>query len=431
MWSKRPAVFARPTKTNDNSMKKLSFSFNAPTALRSLLLHDDALVDLETGQHQLLIDPNDPVQVAQTTRRLLPQWNKPVALFLPPSAFVATSVHLPGVAQANLANALRLQLPQLLPGVTEKLLMSIPPTVRSDGMYTILWLSTGYADSLFSAFSQVGLSLNSLLPRPLAAIADKTSQVFDQDNELVSFISYQNQQLANWLTLTREEYDDPHFCEQFNQTTQPFQNSPTLQIKDNTTKWLHAHKSLLPEIFRYGFTPPLAEQAQLAARRRQKWLGVKAVGVVLGLVAIWATWWSWNYIDKVDKRLKRLQAETKDVNQVRSQVIALEDKISPITNFPNQDILGLLNYLNDAIPKNSWLTRLKVDVGHVEVEGMTPDPSSILEKLSQNSAFSEVAFNRQFDSQGGTGKFGISFKLNGLEVKKYLEKYFPQNQKNK
>lgn len=414
-------------------MKKLFFLVHAPTALRSLLLHDDALIDLQTGQHQLLIDPNDPVQVAQTARRLLPQWNKPVALFLPPSAFVATSVHLPGVAQANLANALRLQLPQLLPGVTEKLLMSIPPTVRSDGMYIILWLSSGYADSLFSAFSQVGLSLNLLLPRPLAAIVDKTSQVFDQDSELVSFMSWEEGQMVQCLNLTRDEYDDPYFCEQFNQTTQAFQNSPTLQIKDNTTKWLHAIKSLSPDIFRHGFTPPLAEQAQLAARRRQKWLGVKALGVVLGLIAIWATFWSWNYIDKVDTRLKRLQAETKDVNQLRSKVIELQDKIAPIEEFPakKQDISALLIYLNGAIPKNSWLTRLKVDAGHVEVEGITPDPSSILEKLSQNSAFSEVAFNRQFDSQGGTGKFGISFKLNGLEVKKYLEKYFPQNQKNK
>lgn len=410
-------------------MKKLSFSFNAPTTLRSLLLHDDALIDIQTGQHQLLIDPNDPVQVAQTARRLLPQWNKPVALFLPPAAFVATSVHLPGVAQANLANALRLQLPQLLPGVTEKLLMSIPPTVRPDGTYTILWLSTGYADALFSAFSQVGLMLKVLLPRPLAAISNEPSQVFDQDSEIISFISFEDQQLTNWLILTREEYDDPHFCEQFDQITKPFQNTPTLQIKDNINKWLQPTKDLPSEIFKYGFTPPLAEQAQQAERRRQKWLGVKALAGVFGIFVLWATFWSWHYIDKVDKRLKRLQAETKEINQVRSKVIELEEKISPITNFPNQDISGLLIYLNDTIPKNSWLTRLKVDVGHVEVEGVTSDPSSILEKLSQNSAFSEVAFNRQFDSQGGTGKFGISFKLNGLEVKKYLEKYFPQNQK--
>jgi len=410
-------------------MKKIAFSFHSPSTLRCLLLHDDALIDLQTGQHQLLIRPDDPTQVAQIARRLLPQWQKPVALFLPPSAFVATSVHLPGVTQANLANALRLQLPQLLPGITEKLLMSVPPITRPDGIYTILWLSAGYADALFSAFSQVGLTLHLLLPRQLAPISNKILQVFDQDSEMISFLSWEDGQISQCLNLTRQEYDDSHFCEQFNQITQPFQNAPTLEIKDNAAKWLQPIKELPAEIFKYGFTPPLAEQAQLAARRRQKWLGVKALGVILGVLVIWATVWSWHYVDKVDKRLKRLQAETQDVNQLRSQVIALEDKIAPITDFPNQEISGLLVYLNDAIPKNSWLTRLKVDVGHVEVEGITPDPSSILEKLSQNSAFSEVAFNRQFDSQGGTGKFGISFKLNGLEVKKYLEKYFPQNQK--
>ncbi|MEY3220350.1 MAG: hypothetical protein RIT27_1707 [Pseudomonadota bacterium] len=411
-------------------MKKITFSFNSPLTLRHLLLHDDALIDLQTGQHQLLIRPDDPVQLAQTARRLLPQWQKPVALFLPPSAFVSTRVHLPGVTQANLANALRLQLPQLLPGVTEKLLMSVPPKVRSDGIYLVFWLSAGYADALFSAFSQVGLTLNRLSMRPLAAISNSTSQIFDKDAENVNFLAWDDGQIVQFLTLTRDEYDDPTFQSQFDLAAQSTDNPLDTLIKDSTSKWLQA-KSLSSEIFKYDFTPPRAEQAQLAARRRQKWLGVKALGVVLGLLAIWAIFWSWHYIDKVDKRLQRLQAETKDVNQLRSQVIALEDKIAPITDFPNQDISGLLNYLNDAIPKNSWLTRLKVDTGHVEVEGMTPDPSSILEKLSQNSAFSEVAFNRQFDSQGGTGKFGISFKLNGLEVKKYLEKYFPQNQKNK
>lgn len=412
-------------------MKKLTFSFGAPTPLRSLLLHDDAVVDLETGHHQMLIDPNDPAQLAQTARRLLPQWQKPVALFLPPSAFVATQVHLPGVAHANLANALRLQLPLLLPGVTEKLLMSIPPKTRDDGMYIILWLSTGYANALFSAFSQVGLALNLLLPRPLAAISNESSQVFDQDSDLISFISFEDQQLTQWLTLTPEEYDDPSFCEQFDQITKPFQDASTLQIKDNTNKWLQPIKDLPSAVFKYGFTPPLADQAQQAARRRQKWLGIKALGITAGLFVLWATWWSWNYIDKVDKRLKRLQAETKEVRQLRNQVIDLEEKISPITNFPNQDISSLLEYLNETIPKNSWLTRLKVDAGFIEIEGVTADPSLILEKLSQNSAFSEVAFNRQFDRQGTTGKFGISFKLNGLEVKKYLEKHFPPNQKNK
>lgn len=413
-------------------MKKIAFSFNTPPAMRSLLLHDDALIDLETGHHQLLIDPSDPSQIAQAAYRLLPQWQKkPVALFLPPAAFVSTQVHLPGVAHANLANALRLQLPLLLPGVTEKLLMSIPPKTREDGMYIILWLSTGYADSLFNAFSQVGLSLKLLLPRPLAAVSSLSSQVFDQDSDLVSFISFEDQQLTQWLTLTPEEYNDPKFCEQFDQITKPFQDSPALQIKDNANKWLQITKHLPAEIFKYGFTPPLAEQAQQAERRRQKWLGIKALGIAAGIFVLWATWWSWNYIDKVDKRLKRLQSETKEITQLRNQVIDLEEKISPIANFPNQDISSLLEYLNDTIPKNSWLTRLKVDAGAIEIEGVTADPSSILEKLSQNSAFSEVAFNRQFDRQGTTGKFGISFKLNGLEVKKYLEKHFPPNQKNK
>jgi|WetSurMetagenome_2_1015567.scaffolds.fasta_scaffold19363_7 Tfp pilus assembly protein PilN len=410
-------------------MKKFVFSLNSPSSLRSLLLHDDALVDLEGGQHQVLINPGDPAQIAQIARRLLSQWQKPLALFLPPSVFVATQVHLPGVAHANLANALRLQLPLLLPGVTEKLLMSVPPTMRADGTYIILWLSAGYADALFSAFSQVGLTLRILLPRPFAALSTTPAQVFDQDSDIVSFISFEDQQLTHWLTLTRAEYDDPHFCEQFDLITKPFQESPTLQIKDNTNKWLQPIKNLPTEIFKYGFTPPLAQQAQQAERRRQKWLGVKALALVSVVLALWATWWSWDYLNKVDKRLKRLQAETKEVNQLRKQVIDLEEQISPITHFPNQDISSLLIYLNDTIPKNSWLTRLKVDAGSVEIEGMSADPSNILEKLTQNSAFSEAAFNRQFDRQGATGRFGISFKLNGLEVKKYLEKHFPPNQK--
>lgn len=414
-------------------MKKLTFSFNLPTPLRSLLLHDDALVDLETGHHQVLLNPDDPAQVAQTARRLLPQWQKPVALFLPPSAFVATQVHLqlPSGAQAKLANALRLQLPVLLPGVTEKLLMSIPPKIREDGRYITLWLSAGYADALFSAFSQVGLFLGALLPRPLAAVTGASTQVFDQDSEFVSFISFEDQQLTQWFLLTRDEYADPNFYEQFEQLTKPFQNLSTLQIKENTNKWLHVVKELPTEIFKYGLTPPLAKQAQQAARRRQQRLGIKALAIICGLLSLWATWWAWHYIDKVDKRLKRLQAETAQVNQLRKQVIDLEEQISPITNFPTQDISSLLEYLNETIPKNSWLTRLKVDAGLIEIEGMSADPSLILEKLSQNSAFSEVAFNRQVDRQGTMGKFGISFKLNGLDIKKYLEKHFPSTQKNK
>jgi len=398
-----------------------------------LIWYAETLLELGTGRHYQLERAGDATHLAETARQLLPAVDaKPhLTLCLPPEEFIATPVHLPGVSGQNLRNALRLQLPMLLPGSTAPLLLAVSAQTHPDGRYIAFWMSASRADALFDAFKQVGLSLTALLPRPLVLLDDKPalSQLYDEDPHGLTAVTVQAGHVLRWLHLPRQDCEDPTFFEQFKARVQA-DHGPTPPLTRQLNSLAAWEQQAPPSAvaYQYALIPVQAaqQQAQWQRRRRWQWLQMAAGGLVaLLLIALLLLW---RHEQRVSDELTKLREVTHDISALRQEVFDIEDKIGPVALFPEQEVTQLLTQLDSLLPKTAWLTRLKVEGGLIELEGYTLDPGAILEALTKNPAFSHVGFNRQIDSRGGIGgaeRFGIAMQWVGIDVKAYLEQYFP------
>lgn len=123
-------------------------------------------------------------------------------------------------------------------------------------------------------------------------------------------------------------------------------------------------------------------------------------------------------------RLANLKERTALAGQMREEVLDIEETLSPINQFPQQNVAGILSKLNTLIPKDSWLTNIEVDGGQVELRGYSPSAASIIEILSQQPEYEAVGLtgNTQNDNKGE--RFSIGFRIAGIDVEAYLAEYF-------
>jgi len=118
--------------------------------------------------------------------------------------------------------------------------------------------------------------------------------------------------------------------------------------------------------------------------------------------------------------------QTEEVRKAREKVLNYEDNWAAFDNYPQTNISQIILKINNLIPENSWLSSFELNKGSVEIEGYSPNPSKILELLSQQDIFEQIAFNQNIRSERGKNKeyFGIMFHLVGIEENKYYKKYF-------
>jgi hypothetical protein len=395
-----------------------------------LLVHDETLVHLGTARHCGLAEADDlhhplhPERLAEAARHLLPDSDarQRLVLCLPPHEFAATWVSLPGVAPEQVYNAARLQLPMLLPGVGEALLLAIQP-VGAEARYLALWLPARRAEALFDAFLAQGLFLAYLLPRPLAGLGQpaQAGALRDEDRHTLTWIEWRDNGLERWLHLPRDEYQAADFQGQFEEAAGATENS--LRMTD-PADWERIPAPPAP-VYGYAFIPPGATRQLHATRlrHRRQWLSAAAIGL-LALIGA-AIGGLWYYQHSLAQQLANLQQRTSDTSELRADILRLEEDLGPLRNFPRQDMVGILQKLNALIPKDSWISSLKIEGGVVEFEGQSPNPTGILEALTAQPEFGNVAFSKPLQGQ----QFGISFRQTGIDVPAYIQEYLPaQNQ---
>ncbi|MDM8546828.1 PilN domain-containing protein [Candidatus Venteria ishoeyi] len=400
-----------------------------------LVLYQDSLIELGTEQHYQLEQPDSAECIAQAARRLLPAADKKrkIALYLPTREFVATHAHLPGVGAEQLPDALQLQLPMLLPGVQQPLLLSLPAMVQEDGEYLALWLAAQRAESLYQAFAKHKLNLLYLLPRPLAAIPHDSAQkqdtqwIHDEDAQLITRLLWQNDGLNKWLPIWRQDYVQAPLREQFEHEFEPLPETTHWNMLQHQEDWI---KRTPPDasVYAYAIIPPAAKQQQQQNRqRRQRWAVLTMLALLLTGALAGGGWLAWEQ-HKTKAYLAQLQQQTRETRRLRNAVFTIEEDLGPILNFPEQNVIILLQKLNGLIPTDSWLNRFKIEGGVIELEGYSPHPTDLLEAFTNDPLFEDVAFNRPTSTRSNTGnaeQFGIEIHLKDIDVKAYLEQYFP------
>jgi len=413
LFKKKKKSFKKQWKKSDNC------KFN-------LIIHDHKLL---VGKRNNSITQLTAIEIATAAKRLLPSRAKRqnIALILPSSEFVATSLNLPAVAAQNLENVVNLQKESLLPGVTEPLLLAVQAPLEGERT-TALWLPVKRAEELWQAFKQVGLFVRCIIPRPLIALPNKKSTpyfVYDEDDANITGVEWSSGVIKNWLHVAKIDRENLNFEEQFEEALSTFSEIPQ-NWKTNLNDWKKV--KLPPKAYDYAFTPPSAS-AFLNQKVKKKNTTRISLLILLALASLGGgVTYAIDYQSKLEQQLFKLKKRTLNISRLRAEVGEINQTIGAIVNFPSQPLIIILNSLNQMIPEDSWLVGFRIEGGKIKFEGYSPNPTALIEILTKIPQIHQIEQNRGTTTEIGRKelRFGISFKLRDYDLASYWLEYFPK-----
>lgn len=376
------------------------------------------LFDPASGRSEALADTS-PEALAVAARKLLSSDRPRVALALPGREFFALTLNLPGLSAEQLHDAIQLQLGELLPGVEQPMALRVV-TPDQGGAVLALWLPVERGEALFRAFGNHGLFLSVIVPRP--ALAPPREGVWSSEREggFVTCVRWRDGRITEWLSTAEADLELEALAEQLREAL----GGEQPETREEEAAWsAAAPSSEWPEP---AFVPEGARLRILGAqRRRRRRRQLIAASVVFGvMVAFWGL--LAGRMAYFERKLDRLMVAAEEASQLRGKAVEVESRMAPLFDFPTQDVAGVLEVLNRRIPRDSWIERLQIDEGVVELEGYSPDPAKLVALLDEDERFEEVAFSRATRGDGRQGeRFGIRFRLVGIDVQAYLQEHFP------
>jgi len=405
----------------------------------SLLLHAEQQ-DL-IAQHDESLLKLTSSEIAKAARRLLPNTTRQqrivlglpnptkrqqrIVLGLPNEEFVGTTLKLPPIALQNLKNAVSLQLPTLLPGIMEPLLLAVQPTVTPDDFTTALWIPAKRAEELFRAFAEEGLFLAAILPRALVTLSVPYSticQIYDEDEQTITCVEWRGTTIQRWLHLPKVDLELAEFRTQLDQfLAASNSDGEVYPIEKKSIDDWENFPMPSPVAYAYAFTPPGAslQMAQAKQRRKRHYLYALAGLIILAIIGGLSA--AHLYKQRLKDELAVLLADLKESSELPGKIQQMEDEIAPIKEFPRQNVIDVLTKLNALIPKDSWLVGFNIEAGKVEIEGYSPNVPHLLNILTGEESFEKPSLSRT--TRGDVGKqeenFGIRFNLKGVDVPSY------------
>lgn len=435
----------KSNKSKPLKRRQLKFS----TCDVCLIVHGAVLLHAEQqnliAQHDESLLKLTPTALAKATHRLLPNTTRQqrivlglpnptkrqqrIALALPNGEFVGTTLKLPPIALQNLKNAVSLQLPTLLPGMTEPLLLTVQPAITPDDFTTALWMPAKRAEELFQAFAEEGLFLAAILPRALVTLLASQSsacQIYDEDEETVTCVEWRETTIQRWLHQPKADLELAEFRAQLDEflATQSGDENSYQVKKTSLNDWENCP---MPAsiAYAYAFTPPSASlrMAQAKQQRKRRYLYALAGLILLAIIGGIGT--AHLYKQRLKDELAVLLADLKESSALPGKIQQIEDEIAPIKEFPRQNVIDILTKLNTLIPKDSWLIGFSIEAGKVEIEGYSPNVPQLLNILAGEGVFEKPSLSRT--TRGNVGKqeenFGIRFNLKEIDVPSYWMRY--------
>ncbi len=130
-------------------------------------------------------------------------------------------------------------------------------------------------------------------------------------------------------------------------------------------------------------------------------------------------------IEEIDKQLSLKKDEVKRVEALKREIENLNKDIATINGFKSnrQMTLMIIKEFTSIIPKNAWLTRLRVTEKVVEIEGYAGSATEILPKLEASNFFKNVEFASPTfrDARMNADRFSIKMEIESVEGSKTKE----------
>lgn len=391
-----------------------------------LLLQDDKLINVETEKSVELID-HSAKEIAQKTHQLLDnQKQTSVALFLPATEFASTTYQLSGVTSSNIDAALGYQASDLFPAQDSELLLAV--SHRDEEENIALWFHQQRAEDIFLELNQFNILLTALLPRVFLLIKNsKNTHSYREDSKNYHLLcTVTANSLVEWQMILNKDLEQSFFADEWEKSLKRI-DPEQLTLVDNQDNWFAQPISGMRNS-QYAFFPSLAKQ-RLQKQSRLKTGRFSSVIVVLLLVLLSVPFVKneMRYM-REEKKYAEYQERTKDIRMMKGYVLNQQEVWAPFLEFPNTDLVKTLELLNKIIPKNSWLSSFNYKEGKIEIEGFSPNPGQLLQIMSAQGQFENVAFSQTIRSQKGkkNERFGITMRLKNLNPEQFKEDYFPE-----
>lgn len=415
---------------------------------RCLMMFDDRLYDLESGEHVVVANTHsrDASVIADAAAQLLQSSNADaecILLLLPPAEFLASQINMPGLPPDAMRTSLKLQAMTQLPEYDRQLDLAVTSNGESGSASQVLawWIPAFCTSELFNAFSAHSLFLAAVLPRPAWLLAGlqrnlgvRTITLQDTDRSMLTIVgsspALMEEHRAATVTCLQtvaEDLLDPELNEYWQSELLHAgikKIDYTINSADDCIRLIQQfnlqhieHKSANWAAFP---APALAARHQLDRGRRRGFI-LKAIAAGIALLALPFIYQSWQLI-RLDSQLADIRVLSADARQNQEAVREFETQWGVMTEFPDQDVAATMLELQQVI-NPGVLTMFEIDEGFITIEGESEDPQNVLERLEQNPLFTEVDFARATNNN----RYFIDLRLTTVNFPAYQQWHFPES----
>jgi Tfp pilus assembly protein PilN len=118
-------------------------------------------------------------------------------------------------------------------------------------------------------------------------------------------------------------------------------------------------------------------------------------------------------LNTLDEQLSEIKGQVSSLEKIDLEYSSLKSYVDILTTiskkYPNK--LPVLEELSLSLPRDTWLTHLKVKQREVEIKGYTPVASKLISILEQSEVFKETSFVGTIISESVGEKFTIHTKV--------------------
>jgi Tfp pilus assembly protein PilN len=146
--------------------------------------------------------------------------------------------------------------------------------------------------------------------------------------------------------------------------------------------------------------------------------------LVLALLVLFGIYWmapigvEKERLQNIEKQIAAKKVELKKVNSLKQEIEAVYKEVRLINDFKQSKPLSsnILKELTLVLPKNTWLTRVRIFESQVNIEGYSPSATLLISKLEASALFKKVEFSAPTfrDPRQNMDRFQIKMELEGL-----------------
>jgi len=124
-------------------------------------------------------------------------------------------------------------------------------------------------------------------------------------------------------------------------------------------------------------------------------------------------------LKEIDRQINMRKEEVRNVERIKSDMEILKKQMALVNNFRHDKPLciDLVKELTLVMPKNAWLTRMRLAGPQVNIEGYAPSATSLIQLLEGSKYFQKAEFSSPTfrDGRMNMDRFQIKMDIKGLK----------------